>query len=161
MTHVDAANAHATLVSGINALHERRDRALPRATLADNPGHGATGEAQRDVSQRRSARPVAEAHVLELDVATGRGRNRRAGYDAIALQVHDLEQAVGSDERILDRTIRGDERHDRTRQVSEQCVARHELTRREAPVNDENRSYPEQSHDREPGYQSRRGRSEE
>ncbi len=131
MREVDAPEAHVSALQGIQALEEREERALAGAALPDDSRERAAANGEREVLEHRRPCAVAEGDALEVDVARVRGCELDAAASGVELEVQDLEEPVGGDERILDDAVDVHERGERTGEVPDDRVARHELTRRE------------------------------
>ena len=99
---VDAVDRHASGGDVVEARHERRERRLARARVADERDRAAGGDVEVDVLEHGPAVHVLERHVLEADVARARLQARCAGTvgDLLGLVEH-LEDALAGRGRAL------------------------------------------------------------
>src|SRR5947209_7201032 len=99
---VDAVHLHPARRDVVEARHERGERRLARAGVADERDRAPGGHVEVDVLEDRSAGEVLEGDVLEADMSPSGGKRARSGRVGDLLGfVHDLEDPLAGGGRPL------------------------------------------------------------
>jgi hypothetical protein len=118
---VDAVHEYAPRVDVVEARHERGERRLARARVADQRHRRPGLEVEVELLENRAAGQVRERDVLEADRAVARRQVAGAGRvgDLLRLVEH-LEDSLarrGRTLRLADPHAEGAERHDEQREI--------------------------------------------
>ena len=102
VAHVHSVDEHAPRVDVVEARHERGERRLPGARVADEGDRRPGVEREVEVLEHRPARQVRERDVLEADRAVaGRQLDRTRAVGDVLRLVEDLEDPLARRRRPL------------------------------------------------------------